>query len=76
MQDNSAEILKELQLANKQLRLQNALWRVLLVGVVYGIGFFIGSVILATIAFGVFGPWFGRVHWIERAFTTGTQLSR
>lgn len=34
-------------------------------GVVQGIGFFIGSAILATIALGFLWPWFGEVEWIR-----------
>ena len=32
--------------------------------------------IIATIAFGVFGPWFGQFAWIRNAFETGASLLR
>lgn len=43
-------------------------------GVVQGIGFFIGSAILATIALGLLGPWLGEIEWIRESFETGAEL--
>jgi len=44
------------------------------VGIVYGIGFFIGSAIIATIALGVFGPFFAQIPWVHDSFVTGATL--
>lgn len=46
------------------------------VGIVYGIGFFVGSAIIATIALGILGPWFGKIPWVHSAFETGVSLLR
>lgn len=73
-EDQYAIIIKELSEANQQLKKQNSLSRMLWVGVVYGIGFFIGSAIIATIALGVFGPYVGQIPWVQNAFVTGKSL--
>ncbi len=46
------------------------------VGIVYGIGFFVGSAIIATIALGIFGPWFGKIEWLRSSFELGGSLLR
>lgn len=48
----------------------------LLSGIVYGVGFFIGSAVIATIALGLFGPWVGQIPWVRDAFVTGGALLR
>jgi len=45
-------------------------------GIIYGLGFFVGSAIIATIVFGILGPWFGQFQWIRDAFETGVSLLR
>jgi len=72
--DQRDKIIGHLELLNKQVARQNSLWRMLLVGVIYGIGFFIGSAIIATIALGILGPWFAQFAWIRTAFETGYGL--
>lgn len=69
------EVIEHLDTLNKQIRRQNSLGHMFIVGIVYGIGFFIGSVILATIAFGVFGPLLGKISWIQSAFNAGVSLT-
>jgi len=70
------EIVEHLEQINYQLTTQNSIRRMFAVGIVYGIGFFVGSAILATIMLGLFGPWFGQFFWIRNAFETGSSLSR
>lgn len=72
--EHDEKIVEEVEQLRTQLKRQNSLGRVLVVGVVYGIGFFVGSAILATIAFGIFGPWFGQVGWIRSSYEAGSQL--
>jgi hypothetical protein len=43
-------------------------------GILYGIGFFVGSAIIATIALGIFGPWFAQIPWVRAAYEAGTAL--
>lgn len=74
--DHQLSILENLEALNRQMALQNSLRRIFLVGIIYGIGFFMGSVILATIAFGIFGPWFGQIGWVRDAFVEGSALRR
>lgn len=72
-QQSIVELLEEL---NRHAAQQNSLGRMLLTGIIYGIGFFIGSAIIATILLGLFGPWFGQFSWIRDSFETGTALQR
>lgn len=72
--DGQNTIIEQLVLLNKQLKRQNSLVRMLFVGIIYGIGFFIGSAIIATIALGIFGPWFAQIPWVRAAFEAGSAL--
>lgn len=76
LEDQRDKIIEHLEVLNKQVARQNSLLRMLIVGVVYGVGFFIGSAIVATIAFGILGPWFAQIDWIRNAFQTGLLLLR
>ena len=57
-----------------QLDRQNSLRRMFVAGVVYGVGFFVGSAIIATLAFGILGPYLGQIPWVHDAFTSGNSL--
>ena len=72
--DHSQSIVELLEQLNRQVARQSSLGRMFLIGIIYGIGFFVGSAIIATIALGVFGPWFGEISWIRNAFQTGASL--
>lgn len=74
--ENEHEIKSLLENINQELVLQNSLRRMFLIGIVYGIGFFAGSAVIATIALGYFGPWFAQIPWIHDAFVTGGSLVR
>lgn len=73
-EEQHQRIVEQLQEVNRQLARQNSYSRMFLVGVVYGIGFFVGSAILATIAFGILGPWVGQIPWVRDAFVAGVSL--
>ncbi len=73
--EESRQIIAQLEMLNAQVVKQNSLLRMLWVGVIYGIGFFIGSAIIATIALGIFGPWFGQIPWVRSAFEMGYSLT-
>lgn len=70
------EIVDHLVEINTQLARQNSLRRMFSIGIVYGIGFFLGSAIIATIALGIFGPWFAQIPWVRDAFVTGAAFVR
>lgn len=74
--DHQRSIVELLEELNRHLAGQNSLKRMFFIGIIYGIGFFIGSAIIATILLGLFGPWFGQVSWIRNSFETGTSLQR
>lgn len=67
-------LLAQLEAIQRELRHDHALLRLFARGVVYGIGFFLGSVIIATILLGIFGPWVAEIGWIRNAFVTGASL--
>ncbi|MEI7719872.1 MAG: hypothetical protein WCI89_01545 [bacterium] len=71
-----ARVIEQLELANQQLAKQNSFKRMFAVGIVYGIGFFVGSAILATIALGIIGPYVGKIGWVRQSFQTGSELKR
>ena len=68
------EIVRNLEEINHQLLRQSSLLRMFGAGIIYGVGFFIGSAIIATIALGIFAPWFADIPWIRTAFQTGASL--
>lgn len=70
------EIVDHLEKINYELHRQNSYRHMLGTGIVYGVGFFIGSAILATIALGLFAPWFSEIPLVRDAFTTGSSLRR
>ncbi len=76
IEDQHEKIIQHLDLLNRQVARQNSLGRMFVVGIIYGIGFFVGSAILATVALGVLGPWFAKISWIRSAFETGGTLMR
>ena len=76
IEDQHEKIIQHLDLLNRQVALQNSLSRMFVIGIVYGIGFFVGSAIIATIALGVFGPWFAEIPWVHSTFQAGAALLR
>jgi hypothetical protein len=72
--EQSGEMLAELKTINKSLKKQNSFLHIFWTGIVYGIGFIVGSAILATIILGLFGPLIGQIPWIRDAFVNGVQL--
>ena len=64
------EAIEHLKKINEQLTKQNSFSHMFLVGIIYGVGFFLGSVVLATIAFEVVAPFFAGT-WIGNLFWNG-----
>ncbi len=76
LENQRDKIIEQLEVLNIKIDLQNSIRHILKTGIIYGIGFFIGSAILATIALGVLGPLFGKIEWIRNNFEKGTSILR
>lgn len=74
VEDQNDKIIKQLEILNAEIERQNSTRHVIITGIIYGIGFFIGSAILATIALGILGPIFGKISWVGENFERGTSL--
>ena len=70
------KIIEQLELLNTMIVRQNSVKYTLWKGVIYGIGFFIGSAVIATIALGFLGPLVGKIGWVRSAFETGESLRK
>lgn len=74
-QDNQRDkIIEQLEALNVKLAKQISIKNILFTGVIYGIGFFIGSAIIATIILGMLGPMFGKIEWVKTNYETGTSI--
>ena len=74
LQEQRDTIITELETLNELMKRQMSFPRVFLVGIIQGLGFFIGSAIIATIALGVLGPWVGKIGWVHDMFEIGREL--
>lgn len=73
--DNQRDkIIEQLEALNVKLAKQISIKNILFTGVIYGIGFFIGSAIIATIVLGMLGPVFGKIEWVKTNYETGTSI--
>lgn len=70
------KILEQLVLLNNKTAKHNSAKATFVTGVIYGIGFFVGSAILATIALGVLSPWFDEIDWIRENFERGESIKQ
>lgn len=68
------KIIEQLEALNVKLAKQISIKNILFTGVIYGIGFFIGSAIIATIVLGMLGPMFGKIEWVKTNYETGTSI--
>ena len=68
------KVIEQLEILNARMERQSKVGRIFFTGIVYGVGFFIGSAIIATIALGIFGPIFGEVGWVEEKFKRGSEI--
>lgn len=76
IEDQRDKIIEQLELLNAKIDKQNSIKEIMITGVIYGIGFFVGSAIIATIALGVLGPLFGKIEWVRTNFEAGTSILR
>jgi hypothetical protein len=76
LEEQREEIIVQLEQLNAAVKTQNSIRHIFMTGVIYGVGFFLGSAVIATIAFGIFAPWIGQIGWIRDNFTRGAELSK
>ena len=67
-------ITEQLQMLNAKIAEQNSVKHIFMKGIIYGIGFFIGSAIIATIALGTLSPWLAKIDWVRTTFERGASL--
>lgn len=72
--DTQDVIIEELKSLNEKIEEQKSLKRIFLKGVIYGVGFFVGSAILATILLGFLRPWVSQIDWARENFERGSSL--
>ncbi|MDO8604824.1 MAG: hypothetical protein Q7K40_05545 [bacterium] len=70
------EMIDQLEALNAKLAKQLEIKRIFLTGIIYGVGFFLGSAIIATIALGVFGPTVAKIPWVQENFERGADILR
>jgi|GEM_PF-1092107 len=78
-QDSSSQrdkILEQLEQLNIAMEKQRKVRYQVREGIIHGIGFFIGSVIIATILLGVLGPIFGKIQWVRDSYQAGEEILR
>jgi hypothetical protein len=73
-QDQMQKLIEHLDALNARLARQYSFRHMFASGVLYGIGFVVGSAIIATILLGIFGPYFAQIPWVRAAYEAGTQL--
>jgi len=76
LEEQRDKIIDELIKLNEKVERQLSFGRMFYVGIIYGVGFFIGSAILATIALGVLAPIFGDIPFVHDIFTRGNMFGR
>ncbi len=76
LENQRDKIIEQLEVLNAKMDRQSSIRQILKTGIIYGIGFFIGSAIIATIALGVLGPLFGKIEWVKTNFDAGNKILR
>lgn len=76
LEEQRDKIIEELEKLNDKVERQLSFGRMFYVGIIYGIGFFIGSAILATVALGILAPVFGEIDLVRDIFTRGNMFGR
>ena len=69
-------MLLELQAINAALARQNSFRRSFLVGIVYGLGFVLGSAIIATFLIGFAAPFIASIPGVADLFSRGVSVLR
>lgn len=74
LENQRDKIIEQLEELNIKIEQQSTIKYLLTTGIIYGIGFFIGSAILATIVLGILGPIFGKIEWVKTNYEAGTSI--
>lgn len=74
IEDQNDKIIQQLEILNARIQRQNSIRHIAVTGIIYGIGFFIGSAILATIVLGLLGPVVGKISWVKENFDRGASI--
>ncbi len=74
IEEQRDRIIEQLEMLNEKMDKQNSIKHIFTTGIIYGLGLFIGSAIIATIAFGILSPWVGQIDWIRDNFERGASL--
>ena len=69
-----ADIARGVQQLNAQLQRQNSFKQRFLDGVVYGVGFVIGSVLVASVLIGLLSPWLKQLPFVQGLYQSGQQV--
>ena len=70
------EIIEQLRSLQETAEHQYSTRRIFLTGIIYGVGFVIGSVVIATIMIGLLMPYIKDVPWVQVGFERGAGLIR
>jgi hypothetical protein len=73
-QDQMQQLIEHLDALNARLARQYSFRHMFVSGVLYGVGFVVGSAIIATILLGIFGPYFADIPWVRATFEAGRAL--
>lgn len=68
------KVIEHLEAIRREIEQQNSYKHMFGVGIVYGLGFVLGSAILATVIIGVLGPWVAQISWVRNAFQQGSSF--
>lgn len=74
IEDQNEKIIKQLEILNSSIERQNSIKHITTTGIIYGIAFFVGSAIIATIVLGILGPTVGKISWIGENFERGASI--
>lgn len=66
------QIIEQLEGLNEKMRVQNSVRHTFVRGVIYGVGVFIGSAIVATIIFSILRSLVGDTGWVHDIFQGAT----
>lgn len=72
--EQHTQILEQLERLNTAMDKQSKTGYQFREGVVRGVGFFIGSAILATILLGALAPFFGKIEWVRDNYQAGEEI--
>lgn len=59
---------------NENVKRQMSARHILKTGIIYGIGFVIGSAIIATVALGLMSPFFENIPWVHNVYEKGSSF--